>query len=286
MDLSGVGVWSHHLRYGDPAQSAEAAAELDELGFTALWIPDVGGPVLDSVDHLLESTKNTVIATGILNLWMHEPSDIAAGYASLTKTHGERFLLGIGCSHAPLVDAKEPGRFRKPLAATRSFLDALDAADQPVPVENRVLAALGPKMLELSATRTRGAHPYLGTPDHTRQAREVLGDRPLLLPEQTAVLTEDRDEARAIGTDWLRTYLTLPNYANNLLRSGFTEDDLSSVSDRVFDAIIAWGDEETVLRRVKEHRAAGANHVCVQVLTADPQEFPREEWRRLAAALT
>ncbi|PXX10378.1 LLM class F420-dependent oxidoreductase [Mycolicibacterium moriokaense] len=286
MDLSGVGVWSHHLRYGDPAQSAEAAAELDELGFTALWIPDVGGPVLDSVDHLLESTKNTVIATGILNLWMHEPSDIAAGYASLTKTHGERFLLGIGCSHAPLVDAKEPGRFRKPLAATRSFLDALDAADQPVPVENRVLAALGPKMLELSATRTRGAHPYLGTPDHTRQAREVLGDRPLLLPEQTAVLTEDRDEARAIGTDWLRTYLTLPNYANNLLRSGFTEDDLSSVSDRVFDAIIAWGDEETVLRRIKEHRAAGANHVCVQVLTADPQEFPREEWRRLAAALT
>jgi probable F420-dependent oxidoreductase len=286
MDLSGVGVWSHHLRYGDPAQSAEAAAELDELGFTALWIPDVGGPVLDSVDHLLESTKNTVIATGILNLWMHEPSDIAAGYASLTKTHGERFLLGIGCSHAPLVDAKEPGRFRKPLAATRSFLDALDAADQPVPVENRVLAALGPKMLELSATRTRGAHPYLGTPDHTRQAREVLGDRPLLLPEQTAVLTEDRDEARAIGTDWLRTYLTLPNYANNLLRSGFTEDDLSSVSDRVFDAIIAWGDEETVLRRLKEHRAAGANHVCVQVLTADPQEFPREQWRRLAAALT
>ena len=286
MDLSGVGVWSHHLRYGDPAQSAEAAAELDELGFTALWIPDVGGPVLDSVDHLLSSTKHTVIATGILNLWMHEPSDVAARYASLTKTYGERFLLGIGCSHAPLVDAEEPGRFRKPLAATRSFLDALDAAEQPVPVENRVLAALGPKMLQLSATRTRGAHPYLGTPDHTRQAREVLGDGPLLLPEQTVILTEDRAEARAIGTDWLRTYLVLPNYANNLLRSGFTEDDLSSISDRVFDAIIAWGDEEAIRRRVNEHRVAGADHICVQVLTADPQEFPREQWRRLAAALT
>ena len=286
MDLSGVGVWSHHLRYGDPAQSAEAAAELDELGFTALWIPDVGGPVLDSVDHLLSSTKHTVIATGILNLWMHEPSDVAARYASLTKTYGDRFLLGIGCSHAPLVDAEEPGRFRKPLAATRSFLDALDAAEQPVPVENRVLAALGPKMLQLSATRTRGAHPYLGTPDHTRQAREVLGDGPLLLPEQTVILTEDRAEARAVGTDWLRTYLGLPNYANNLLRSGFTEDDLSSISDRVFDAIIAWGDEEAIRRRVNEHRVAGADHICVQVLTADPQEFPREQWRRLAAALT
>jgi probable F420-dependent oxidoreductase len=286
MDLSGVGVWSHHLRYGEPAQSAEAAAELEDLGFTALWIPDVGGPVLDSVDHLLESTKHTVIATGILNLWMHEPSDVAASYASLTKTHGERFLLGIGCSHAPLVDAKEPGRFRKPLAATGSFLDALDAAEQPVPVENRVIGALGPKMLELSATRTRGAHPYLGTPEHTRQAREVLGDGPLLLPEQTVVLTENRAEARAIGTDWLRAYLTLPNYANRLSRSGFSQDDLDSVSDRLFDAIIAWGNEDAIVQRVDEHKQAGADHVCVQVLTADPQEFPRDQWRRLAEVLT
>ena len=285
MDLSGIGVWSPHLRYGDPAQSAEAAAELEELGFTALWIPDVGGPVLDSVAHLLASTKHTVIATGILNLWMNEPADVAASYASLTKTHGERFLLGIGCSHAPLIDANEPGRYRAPLAATRLFLDALDAAEQPVPVQNRVLGALGPKMLELSATRAHGAHPYLGTPDHTRQAREVLGDGPLLLPEQTVLLSEDRDEARAIATDWLRAYLALPNYANRLLRSGFTADDLSSVSDRLFDAIIAWGNEETVLRRVNEHRAASADHVCVQVLTTDPREFPREQWRRLAAAL-
>jgi probable F420-dependent oxidoreductase len=285
MDLSGVGVWSSQLRYGDPNQATEAAAELDELGFTALWIPDAGGPVLDSVDHLLASTKQVVIATGILNLWMHEPSDVAARYASTTKTHGDRFLLGIGCSNSALVDSLEPGRFRKPLAATRSFLDALDAAEQPVPMENRVLAAAGPKMLELSATRTRGVHPYLGTPDDTRQAREVLGDAPLLLPELTVVLTEDRDEARAIGTDWLRAYIGLPNYANRLLRAGFTADDVSSVSDRVFDAIIAWGDEEAVRRRVDEHRAAGADHVCVQVLTADPGEFPRQHWRRLAAAL-
>jgi probable F420-dependent oxidoreductase len=286
MDLSGVGVWSSQLRYGNADEAGEAAAELEELGFTALWIPDVGGPVLDSVAHLLSSTKHTIIATGILNLWMHEPSDVAARYASLTEAHGERFLLGIGCSHAPLIDSKEPGLYRKPLAATRAFLDAIDATDQPVPVENRVLAALGPKMLELSATRARGAHPYLVTPDHTRQAREVLGEGPLLLPEQAVLLTDNRDAARAIGTDWLRRYLALPNYANNLLRSGFTQDDLDSVSDGLFDAIIAWGDEDAIVQRVNEHRAAGADHVCVQVLTADPLEFPREQWRRLAAALT
>lgn len=285
MDLAGVGIWSSQLRYGDAGEAAEAAAELDELGFTALWIPDVGGPVLDSVGQLLSATNQAVIATGILNLWMHEPADVAEAYASLTAEHGERFLLGIGVSHAPLIDSKEPGLYKKPLAATRAYLDAIDATENPVPVANRVLAALGPKMLELSATRARGAHPYLVTPDHTRYAREHLGAGPLLLPEQTVFLTDDRVEARAVGTDWLRAYLALPNYANNLLRSGFTQEDLSSVSDRLFDAIIAWGDEETVLRRVNEHLAAGADHVCVQVLTADPREFPREQWRRLAAAL-
>ncbi|ULE35800.1 LLM class F420-dependent oxidoreductase [Mycobacterium sp. IDR2000157661] len=285
MDLTGVGIWSSQLRYGDQGQAAEAAAELEELGFDALWIPDVGGPVLDSVDHLLTATTNVVIATGILNLWMHEPADVAARYAELSASHGERFLLGIGVSHAPLIDSTEPGRYRKPLAATRAYLDGLDAAEHPVPVGNRVLAALGPKMLELAASRSRGAHPYLVTPEHTGFAREHLGAGPLLLPEQTVLLTTDADQARSLGTDWLRAYLALPNYANNLLRSGFTEDDVSSVSDRLFDAIIAWGDEETVLRRVREHHDAGADHVCVQVLTADPREFPHEQWRRLAAAL-
>lgn len=285
MKLSGVGLWSSQLRYGNPEEAAEAASELDGLGFTALWIPDVGGPVLDSVENLLSATQKTVIATGILNLWMHEPADVASRYAKLTETHGERFLLGIGVSHAPLIDSKEPGLYRKPLAATEKFLDAIDATPEPVPHKNRVLAALGPKMLQLSATKAGGAHPYLSTPDHTRQARDVLGQGPLLLPEQTVLLTDSRDEARAIGTDWLRSYLGLPNYANNLLRLGFTEEDLSSVSDRVFDALIAWGDEDAVRSRVKEHLDAGADHVCVQVLTADPREFPREQWRRLAAAL-
>ncbi len=285
MELAGVGIWSSHLHYGDPTESAEAAAELEELGFAALWIPDVSGTVLDAVGRLLAATERAVIATGILNLWMHSPGDVAETYAALTDEHGDRFLLGIGVSHAPLIDAKEPGRYRKPLAATASFLDGLDEAQRPVPVERRALAALGPKMLTLSAERSRGAHPYLVTPDHTATARSTLGEGPLLLPEQGVVLSEDADEARRIGREFLKGYLALPNYANNILRSGFSEEDLSSVSDRLVDAIIAWGDEETVLRRVDEHRAAGADHVCVQVLTGDPREFPREQWRRLAAAM-
>lgn len=284
MELAGIGVWSSQLRYGDSAESNEAAAELDELGYTALWIPDVGGPVFDSVGNLLGATKRTVIATGILNLWMHSAGDVAETYASLTAEHGDRFLLGIGVSHAPLIDAGQPGRYRKPLAATAAFLNALDAARRPVPTDRRVLAALGPKMLALSASRAAGAHPYLVTPDHTASARSTLGEGPLLLPEQTVILSESADEARDIGTDWLRAYLALPNYANNLLRSGFSEEDLTQVSDRLFDAIIAWGDEEAIVRRVDEHRLAGADHVCVQVLTVDPRSFPREQWRRIAAA--
>lgn len=285
VNLSGVGIWSAPLRYGDQGEAAEAAAELEELGFGVLWIPDVGGPVFDSVSNLLAATRNAIIATGILNLWMHTPAEVAASYASLTAARGDRFLLGIGVSHAPLIDSKDPGRYRRPLRAMSEFLDGLDAAEAPVPVESRVLAALGPKMLDLAATRSRGAHPYLTTPEHTRFAREQLGEGPLLLPEQTAIFCTSRDEARAIGTKWLSSYLALPNYANNLLRSGFSDDDIASVSDRLFDAIIAWGTPEAVLSRVAEHQAAGADHVCVQLLDADPRAFPREQWRQLAAAL-
>jgi probable F420-dependent oxidoreductase len=286
VDLSGVGVWSHQLRYGDKARSADAAAELEELGYSALWIPDVGQtPVLESVDHLLSATKDIVIATGILNLWMNEPADVAASYASLLAAHGDRFLMGIGVSHAPLIDSTEPGRYRKPLAATESFLDALDAAQPPVPVGARALAALGPKMLELAATRTRGAHPYLVTPEFTRRARELLGDGPLLLPEQTVILTEDAAQAREIGAHWIKMYLAMPNYANNMLRQGFSADDVASVSDRLLNGIIAWGDETAVIGRINEHLSAGADHVCVQVLTPDLGEYPLEQWRRIAAAL-
>lgn len=285
MELSGTGIWSAQLRYGDAQLAADAAAELEGLGYTALWIPDVGGPVLDAVENLLTATQTVNIATGILNLWMHEPAEVAAAHARLTAAHGRRFLLGIGVSHAPLIDSKAPGTYRKPLAATAAFLDGLDGAEQPVAAEDRVLAALGPKMLRLAADRSRGAHPYLVTPEHTATARERLGEGPLLLPEQTAVLSTDTDTAREIGRNWVRSYLSMPNYANNMLRIGFTEDDVASVSDRLVDAIVVCGNEEAIRRRVDEHKAAGADHVCVQVLDADPSALPLEQWRRLAPVL-
>lgn len=285
MRVSGVGVWSTQLRYGDAGESADAASELEELGFSALWIPDVGGPLFDAVINLLGATKRTIVATGILNLWMHSADDVAKFHTDVTAAHGDRFLLGIGVSHAPLINSREPGRYRKPLASTKDFLNALDAAETPVPVEQRVLAALGPKMLALAASRARGAHPYLVTPEHTAVARAALGMGPLLLPEQTVILADSRGEARSIGTGWLKQYLAMPNYANNMLRSGFSADDVSQISDRLFDAVFAWGDEEAVIRRVGEHQAAGADHVCVQVLTTDKSAFPREQWRRIGAAV-
>ncbi|MGE0217250.1 LLM class F420-dependent oxidoreductase [Mycolicibacterium sp.] len=286
MEVAGVGVWSSQLRYGDPAEAREAAAELEELGFTALWVPDAGGPLFDSVRGLLTATRRTVIATGILNLWMHDPNRVAAEYTELTARHGARFLMGIGVSHAPLLDSGDLHRYRRPLGAMRSFLDALDQAVSPVPVEERILAALGPNMLELAAARSRGVHTCFVTPEHTHHAREVLGPRPLLAPEQTVLLTDSRAAARDVGDDWLRATVALPNYANNLRRTGFTDEDLAGLSDRLFDSVIAWGDEDAVAHRVAEHFSTGADHVCVQVLTADPTEFPREQWRRLAAALT
>jgi probable F420-dependent oxidoreductase len=285
-ELGGVGVWARSLRHGDPGAAAEAASELEELGYRALWIPDVGGPVFDAAENLLAATRRAVVATGILNLWMHEARDTAAQFARLTDHYGPRFLLGIGVSHGPLVDrVLEPGRYGRPLAATRDFLDQLDAAEPPVPAGSRVLAALGPKMLELARTRTRGVHPCLVTPEHTRLARAAVGDRAAVLPEQTVILAASRDEARAVGTEWLRGYLALPNYVNNLRRLGFSEEDFSSVSDRLFDATIAWGDEKAIKERVDEHFDAGANHVCIQVLEADRDVVPIEDLRRLAAAL-
>jgi probable F420-dependent oxidoreductase len=285
MDFSKVGIWSADLRFGDRGEAAEAAAELEELGYGALWFPDGGGPVFDAARNLLAATRETVVATGILNLWMHEPAEVIDGYASLNGDFPDRFLMGIGVSHAPAIDQmREPGTYRKPLAAMKAFLDELDRGTPPVPPERRVLAALGPKMLDLAAERTGGVHPYLVTPEHTRIAREAVGGDRLVFPEQTVVLCSTREEARSSAEGWLRDYLSLPNYANSMLRLGFTQEDVDTVSDRLFDAIIAWGDEEANKARVDEHIAAGADQVCVQVVTGK-QELPREQWRRLAPAL-
>jgi probable F420-dependent oxidoreductase len=283
MDLTGTGVWSSALRYGDRGVADEAAAELEQLGYSAIWVPDVGGDVFGAVEALLKATSKTVVATGILNLWLHEAEETARRYNEIVGAHGERFLVGIGVSHQPFIDLKGPGTYAKPLQTTRAYLDALDAEPAPVPARARVLAALGPQMLALARDRTRGAHPYLANPDHTRVAREVLGPDALLAPEQPVVLETDAAKARQTARVHLATYLGLPNYVNNLLRLGLTEDDVANGgSDRLVDSIVAWGDEETIAARVRAHRDAGADHVCVQVLTGDVTAFPRDQWRRLA----
>lgn len=287
MELTGTGTWSSGLRYGDAPQAAEAAAELEELGYSALWVPDVGGDLFVAVDRLLGATSKVTIATGVLNLWMHEATEAAAKHAAFTAEHGDRFLVGVGVSHAPLIDAGEPGRYRKPLAAMRSYLDGLDGAEPPLPQNRRVLAALGPKMLALAGERTAGTHLYNVIPEHTAAAREALGPDALVLPEHAVALTTDAAEAREWGRSHLAMYLGLPNYANNLRREGFGDDDLAhGGSDRLVDALVAWGDEATIAERVNEHRDGGADHVCIQVLGPDAMAFPLDVWRRLAPALT
>ena len=283
MELDGIGIWSGELRFGDESEKGDAAAELEALGYTAAWIPDVGGDVFGAVGSLLGATSRMVIATGILNIWMHEPEETATRYHELVTQHGPRFLVGLGVSHAPLIDMKGPGTYAKPLAKMRDYLDGVDHAERPLPVDARVLAALGPKMLELARDRAGGAHPYLANPDHTRFAREVLGPEPLLAPEQPVVLETDPGPARELARKHLSTYLGLPNYVNNLLRLGLTEDDVrDGGSDRLVDSIVAWGDETAIASRVQAHRDAGADHVCIQLLTGDFATLPLEGWRRLS----
>lgn len=284
--LAGTGIWNGSLRYGDPGEAAAAAAELEALGFSALWIPDIGGDVFSSVANLLQGTTTAVIATGILNLWMHTAQETAEQHAALTAEHGRRFLVGIGVSHGPLIDnVKEAGTYTKPLAKTREYLDELDAAAPRLADSDRVLAALGPKMLELARTRSAGVHPYLVTPEHTALARQALGEGPLVAPEQAVAVTTDAALARELGRKHMSGYLGLPNYTNNWLRLGFTEDDLvDGGSDRLVDALVAWGDEATIAARIQAHRDAGADHVCLQLLSAD-DPFALGEARAIAPAV-
>jgi probable F420-dependent oxidoreductase len=283
----GVGIWSAGLRYGNPSEIRDAAAELDALGYSMLWPPGgIGGPIFDACASLLDATTHVVVAPGILNVWMHEPGETAAGHARLVGAHPGRFVLGLGVSHQPLVDHDAPGRYRAPLEVMDRYLDALDQASPPVPVEQRVLAALGPRMLDLARRRSAGAHPYLVTPEHTAEARAALGPGPWLAPEQAVVVERDPRVAREVARQHLAIYLGLPNYVRNWRRLGFDAHDVAAGgSDRLVDALVAWGDVETVARRIDEHRAAGADHVCLQALSTDPRGLPRAAWRELAPAV-
>jgi probable F420-dependent oxidoreductase len=290
MEVTGMGIWSGELRYRDPAEVGDAAAELEALGYTALWIPDAGGDVFGALRTLLEPTSSIVAATGVLNLWMHTAAEVGDGFDSLEVDHPGRTLLGIGVSHSLLVEQTHPGQYEKPLQVTRRYLDELDAATPTVPRDRRVLGAIGPKMLELARDRAGGAHPYLVTPEHTEVAREVLGEGAQLLPEQHVVLETDAARARAIARESIAMYLHLPEpatYVNNWRRLGFREEDFADGgSDRLIDHVVAWGDETTIAARVQEHFDAGADHVCVQAYTGPEQTgLPRAAWRALAPAL-
>ncbi len=291
MQLGAFGVWTFQLDVLTAARAQETAAQLEELGYGALWNGEaMGREALTKAGLLLAGTKRIIIATGIANIYGRDPLTMAAAQKTLAEAYPNRFLLGLGVSHVPLVENVRGHRYDKPVPTMRAYLDAMDQAPyQAVPPPSkppRVLAALGPKMLKLSTERADGAHPYNTTPKHTAQARELLGPGPYLCPEQAVVLETDPAKARAIARKFLAIYLTLPNYTNNFLRLGFQEADFSNGgSDRLIDAVIAWGDLKTVLSRIREHHSAGADHVCIQVLTDDSKTFPMCEYRELASAI-
>ncbi len=286
MELGKVGIWSGEFRSKEAGDAGEVAAELEALGFGALWIPGgAGGNIFGVITRVLDGSQTLPVATGILNVWMHDPTEVAAEHARISAAHPDRFLLGVGVSHALLVEST--GRpYERPRSVMVHYLDELDAAKTPVGKEDRVLAALGPKMLELARDRSAGAHPYLTTPEHTLRARSVLGEGPLLAPEQMVVMETDPTIARDIARQSLALYLQLPNYTNNMLRSGFTEADLADGgSDRLIDGLIPWGGLEAIAGRVREHLDAGADHVCIQVLTGTRAAYPLAQWRELAGLL-
>jgi probable F420-dependent oxidoreductase len=283
LDVGRIGIWcSSRIWPADPGAAAEAAAELEELRYRALWL-GTSAPTLELPAHLLAATSALTVATGIVSVWAAPAATVAAAYHRVSGAHPGRFLLGLGASHAHIVE-RSGGRYEHPFSRVKEFLAGLDTAAPPVPASGRALAALGPRMLALAASDTAGAHPYLVTPEHTRRAREILGQGPLLAPEQMAVLDTDPARAREIARGALHSYLQAPNYTANLRRLGFTADDIGQAAGRLVDALVVWGDEETIARRVAEHHQAGADHVCVQVLTGEP-ELPRAQWRALAAAL-
>lgn len=291
VNIGKVGVWYGGIDALPTPKAIEAAQQIEELGYGALWVAEaVGRDPFVSSAVLLSGTKTLPLATGIANIYARDPMTMTAGQKTVAEAFPNRFLLGIGVSHGHLVAGVRKHDYSKPYSYMVDYLEKMSAARfmavGPSEDPGLLLAALGPKMLELSATKANGAHPYFTTPDHTKISRDVMGNDSLLAPEQMVVLETDPVEARRIARAGMKIYLGLPNYFNNLKRLGFDESDWSDGgSDRLVDAIVAWGTEEQIAKRVAEHHSAGADHVCVQVLQADPRTAPIEQLRRLAPVL-
>jgi probable F420-dependent oxidoreductase len=261
MDIGKIGIWRSKRR------GVDGTALVEELGFGALWLG--GSPSLGETRPYLEATSTLPVITGILNIWQHDPADVAAGHHELREAFGDRFWLGIGVGHPEATSD-----YTRPLKAMREFFDGLDAAVRPVAREERIAAALGPKMLDLAGERSLGTHPYFITTEHTRLARQRLGAGAIVAPEVAVVVDPDPDSARAVAREYAAHYLTLTNYTSNLLRFGFTEEDVAGDgSDRLIDAVIPHGTPEAVAEAVRAHLDAGADHVCVQVLSDAPDDY-------------
>ena len=288
--LGRVGLWTRQLDIQPAERVRTTIAELEELGWGSLWSWEVfGREALTNAALLLAATRRMVIGTGIANMWARDPVAMAAAQRTLTEAYPGRFVLGMGVSHAPIVDARGH-RYERPLERMRAYLDAMDAAPWQGPplVEEpaRVLAALGPRMLELAAERAAGALLYNTPPEVTASARSVVGSGPLLAVEQAVLVEDDPAQARRIGREFIAFYLTLPNYVRAWERAGFgPQERADGGSDRLVDAVVAWGRPEAIAERVRAHLEAGADHVCLQVLESDPNGLPVASWRALAPAL-
>ncbi len=253
-EIGRYGVWT----FGAP--KPEQAAEIERLGYGAVWIGGSPSGDLAYVDPILESTESLHVATGIINVWTAPAAEVAEAYHRIEDAHPGRFLLGVGIGHPEHTE-----EYRKPYDVLVEYLDALDAAK--VPTSRRVIAALGPKVLKLAAQRSAGAHPYLTTPQHTGEARNLIGPTVFLAPEHKVVLARDAEASRKIGRETVDFYLNLSNYLNNWKRLGFTDDDVAKPgSDRLIDAVVAHGTPDDIAKRLKEHLDAGADHVAIQVL--------------------
>jgi probable F420-dependent oxidoreductase len=285
-----VGLWSSDLNALPAPQAREAAAEIEELGYSALWFGEaLGREAFTNASMLLSATNRLVVATGIANIFVRDAWATNAAAKTIAGAHPDRFVLGLGVSHRPMVEMRGHD-YRSPLSTMRSYLlgmrDAQFTAAQPEHDPPCLLAALGPKMLELSRDLADGAHPYLVTPQHTAEAREILGDGPLLAVEQAVAPTDDREEALRLARSHLSRYMRAPNYRNSWLRQGFREEDLTGEgSERLAEGLVAWGSEGDIRERVREHLSAGADQVCVQVLSDGRAEDLRGRWRSLALVL-
>lgn len=291
MNLGRVGIWSGQLGAMPTSAVNEVVRQIESLGYRAIWFPEsVTKEVFSQAALLLASGDEIVAASGIANIWARDPMAMMNGARTLAEAFPDRFLLGIGVSHAPTID-RRGGTYARPLTAMRAYLDAMEDAPylgpSPSPEPPVVLAALGPRMLELAGTRTWGAHPYFTPVEHTALARAALGPDALLAPEQAVVLADDAETARSIAREHTERYLALDNYRNNLLRLGWSAADVTDGgSDALVDAVVAWGDASSIQAGVAAHLAAGADHVCVQVLNGPADRFPIDELTRLTPALS